>query len=235
MTCSIWPRSARMRPLAAADVRHELDVLADQALAASCSARPPPRPGPGRAACSTCLRLKVRSWRVRSAARSAAVRICSRLRVHRRPASAGAREGQRRVAEHHGEQVVEVVGDAAGEPAHRLHLLRLPQLLLEQVALGDVARVDDDGADGGVVAMAHRHRLQRSARSRPHGASGRWRSRPRRDGRGPSRGAAASPRRRRGASARTRCGRPAPPARGRGSAAPARSRTGTGRRRSRGR
>ena len=29
-----------------------------------------------------------------------------------------------------GEQVVEIVGDAAGELAHRLHLLRLAQLLL---------------------------------------------------------------------------------------------------------
>ena len=34
-----------------------------------------------------------------------------------------------------GEQVVEVVGDAAGELAHRLHLLRLAQLLLGALAL----------------------------------------------------------------------------------------------------
>ncbi len=33
------------------------------------------------------------------------------------------------------EQVVEVVRDAAGEPADRLHLLRLPQLLLQPPAL----------------------------------------------------------------------------------------------------
>ena len=38
--------------------------------------------------------------------------------------------------------------DAAGELADRFHLLRLPQLLFEPAALGDVARVDDDGADG---------------------------------------------------------------------------------------
>ena len=41
--------------------------------------------------------------------------------------------------------------DAAGQLADRLHLLRLPQLLLELPALGDVARVDDDGADRRIV------------------------------------------------------------------------------------
>ena len=37
-----------------------------------------------------------------------------------------------------GEQVVEVVGHPAREPPHRLHLLGLPQLVLELLALGDV-------------------------------------------------------------------------------------------------
>ena len=37
--------------------------------------------------------------------------------------------------------------DAAGQLADRLHLLRLPQLLLELAALGDVPRVDDNRAD----------------------------------------------------------------------------------------
>ena len=37
---------------------------------------------------------------------------------------------QRAPADDHGEEVVEVVGDAAGELADRLHLLRLPELLL---------------------------------------------------------------------------------------------------------
>ena len=40
------------------------------------------------------------------------------------------------VAEDRGEDVVEVVRDAAGERAHRLQLLRLPQLPLEALALG---------------------------------------------------------------------------------------------------
>ena len=44
---------------------------------------------------------------------------------------------------HDREHVVEVVRDAAGEPADRLHLLRLEQLLLEGLAFGDVAEHDD--------------------------------------------------------------------------------------------
>ena len=44
-----------------------------------------------------------------------------------------------------GEQVVEVVGDAARELAHRLHLLRLAQLILQELALRDVTAdpIDD--------------------------------------------------------------------------------------------
>ncbi len=44
------------------------------------------------------------------------------------------------VPEDRGEDVVEVVRDPAREPADRVHLLRLEQLLLEPLALGDVAR-----------------------------------------------------------------------------------------------
>ena len=40
----------------------------------------------------------------------------------------------------HRQQVVEVVRDAARELADRLHLLRLPELVLEPAALGDVAQ-----------------------------------------------------------------------------------------------
>jgi hypothetical protein len=46
-------------------------------------------------------------------------------------------------ADHRGQQVVEVVGDAAGELADRLHLLRLGELHLELLALGDVDEVGD--------------------------------------------------------------------------------------------
>ena len=56
-------------------------------------------------------------------------------------------EHQRAVAEDGGQQIVEIVRDAAGELPDRLHLLRLAQLLLEPPALGDVARVDHDRRD----------------------------------------------------------------------------------------
>ena len=49
---------------------------------------------------------------------------------------------QIRVAENRRQDVVEVVGHAAGQGAEGVHLLRLPQLLFELLALGDV----DDGA-----------------------------------------------------------------------------------------
>ena len=48
-------------------------------------------------------------------------------------------QGLRRVADDDGEQVVEVVGHAAGEPADGLHLLRLPQGLGRPKALAGVA------------------------------------------------------------------------------------------------
>ena len=44
------------------------------------------------------------------------------------------------VADDDGEQVVEIVGDAAGELANGLHLLGLPQSLLGLQALGDLLR-----------------------------------------------------------------------------------------------
>ena len=82
----------------------------------------------------TCLRLKARSWRTRRAARSAAPMTCC---TFRRRGSSPARLApeQLPVAHDHHEQVVEVVGDAAGEPAHRLHLLRLAELVLQAAAL----------------------------------------------------------------------------------------------------
>jgi hypothetical protein len=48
--------------------------------------------------------------------------------------------GHVRVPRDHGQEVVEVVRDAAGELADRLHLLGLPQPLLELAPLGDVAQ-----------------------------------------------------------------------------------------------
>ena len=53
---------------------------------------------------------------------------------------------------HDRQHVVEVVGDAARETCHRLHLLRLEELLAEVGALGDVAQHDDLQRDGDVAA-----------------------------------------------------------------------------------
>ena len=78
---------------------------------------------------ATCLRLKVSSWRVRAAARSPALRISYTFSRCRIVALHGMQQ-ELAVAGDGREQVVEVVGHAAGQPAHRLHLLGLPQLLL---------------------------------------------------------------------------------------------------------
>src|SRR2546430_837930 len=47
-------------------------------------------------------------------------------------------ERELRVARDRRQRVVQIVRDAAGEPPDRFHLLRLPQLILEQPPLGDV-------------------------------------------------------------------------------------------------
>ena len=67
---------------------------------------------------------------MRFAARSPAFWISS---ISSRIGSCGERrvEGHVAVAEHRRQEVVEVVGDAAGELADGLHLLRLAELLLE--------------------------------------------------------------------------------------------------------
>ena len=54
---------------------------------------------------------------------------------------------EQEVGRHHdgGEHVVEVVRDAAGELADRLHLLLLGDLVLERALLGGLERVDDRG------------------------------------------------------------------------------------------
>ena len=50
------------------------------------------------------------------------------------------------VADNDGEQIIEIVGDAAGKLADGLHLLRLYQLFLGALALGQI--VDDADEDG---------------------------------------------------------------------------------------
>src|SRR5215510_14030423 len=49
------------------------------------------------------------------------------------------------------EQVVEVVRDAAGKLADRLHLLGLSELSLELKSFGDVANVEHDAANRGIA------------------------------------------------------------------------------------
>ena len=56
-----------------------------------------------------------------------------------------------RVAQDHGQKIVEVVRDAAGELSDRLELLRLAQPGVEFAPLGDVEHADDH-ADGGAAA-----------------------------------------------------------------------------------
>ncbi len=63
-------------------------------------------------------------------------------------------EQEVRGTENGGEQVVEIVRDAAREPSHRLHLLGLPQLVLEQAMLGDVLHDDGEMRDA-AVGLAH--------------------------------------------------------------------------------
>ena len=65
---------------------------------------------------------------------------------------------QAEAAEHRGEQIVEIVGDAAGQLADRVHLARFEQLLLQILAVGDVEQ--GAGILGGVaVRRAQQHRL----------------------------------------------------------------------------
>ena len=69
------------------------------------------------------------------------------LRGHRRILLDAVRH-QLGVAANRRQQVVEVVRDAAGEPADRLHLLRLAQLIFELHAIADVVHRGEDRAAG---------------------------------------------------------------------------------------
>ena len=65
---------------------------------------------------------------------------------------------QAEAAEHGGEQVVEIVRDAAGQLADRVHLAGLEQLLLEVLAVGHVEQ--GAGILGGIAVLRpEQHRL----------------------------------------------------------------------------
>ena len=68
------------------------------------------------------------------------------------------------IADDDGQQVVEVVRDAAGELADALHLLGLPQLLLGGPPLGQVAR---DLGKADQLALAVVNRIDHHARPEP--------------------------------------------------------------------
>ena len=71
---------------------------------------------------------------------------------------------QLQVAEHGGQQIVEVVGDPAGELADRLHLLRLAERLLDLDAFPDLGR--DPLLQGLVQALQRVLRLPAADRDR---------------------------------------------------------------------
>jgi hypothetical protein len=112
---------------------------------------------------TTPFRSRTRGWR-----------ICLRLK---RVSGDGIADGERalhevHVAENRREQVVEVVRDAARQPSHRLHLLRLRELRLERSALG---RIFDEQLEnrarviGGLEAPAHPDGDRRAVAARPVG------------------------------------------------------------------
>ena len=88
--------------------------------------------------------------------------------------SSGIEIGQQQlaVAENHGQQVVEVVRHAAGQPADGLHLLRLLELLLQRAAFGDVQGNPDAAHRFAVLAEVDRP-VPLSHRTVPSGQSDR--------------------------------------------------------------
>jgi hypothetical protein len=73
------------------------------------------------------------------------------------------------------QKVVEVVRDSAGELADRLHLLRLPELLLERLPLADVAMGDHDSRNPRIVGEVRQMPFEaaRLASGRPGAELGR--------------------------------------------------------------
>ena len=112
-----------------------------------------------RRGCMTCLRLKASSWRVSAAARLRGALDLLDVRAAR-IAGVEAVEEQVRVAEDRGQHVVEVVRDAAGEAADRLHLLRLAQLHLARaqrlLGLAPLAHVADPRGENGPSGVSIR-------------------------------------------------------------------------------
>ena len=101
---------------------------------------------------TVCLRAKASSCPVISAERCAARRISMQVLVQRLP-GLHLRQRHLHVADDHLQHVVEVVRHPAGKLPHRLHLLRLAQLILQlsfirgqSGVFGDVLEKADDPA-----------------------------------------------------------------------------------------
>ena len=90
--------------------------------------------------CTVCLRLKISSCRVKPAARSAAGRIVSRLLLSD-IVRAESLHHQIAVTHDDGQDVVEVMGHAAGELADHFHFLRFDELRLQPSGVRPVPRL----------------------------------------------------------------------------------------------
>ena len=141
ITCSTWPRSARTRQ-SGRDGRRELDIVAQE------PREQPLEPGDDVAEIQD-LRLEhlmAAEGEQLARERSGTIGGAHDLQCVRAPRIVVVEAGDEELAvtADRGQQIVEVVGDAAGEPSNRLELLRMQQLLLQQALIGHVSVVDDD-------------------------------------------------------------------------------------------
>ncbi len=114
-TCSIWPGSALTQPEARRQHVDQLDVLADDPPQHLLHVLPTMWFRSSGSGCNTCLRLKARSWLGQRRGALAGLRHLLEV-VPQRIALPQPLQRELGVAQDDREQVVEVVGDAAGEP-----------------------------------------------------------------------------------------------------------------------
>ena len=157
-TCSTWPGSActspRSEPSAVttsmcSPIRRRSILFVSTTIVFRSTMR----------GCSTCLRPKARSCCVSDG--GALRRLLDRLDVRPLADLARVEAAEQEAAVHgdDGQQVVEVVGDAAGEAADCVELLRLVEALLELLAVADVVH-HPDGELGVAVRVAHERRRE---------------------------------------------------------------------------
>ena len=66
----------------------------------------------------------------------------------------------------HGQKIVEIMRDASSELAHRLHLLRVPQLFFHFLSAGQVANEAGEDSSAARAGLAH-GKLHRKSRAIP--------------------------------------------------------------------